>query len=889
MAVVSRAQSTFLGGEWSPYAQGRFDHAGYKTALNVCLNSHPITEGAWTRRPGFQFLGLTKGGAKARTIAFDFSEIASFFMELSTNNLRFYAGTSRVHTADEQVVSAISTATPAVITTATSPIAWPTGSVVEFIFQGSTNSAVGAPLQNRQFTVTNIDNVHYSLFDMQTGAPINGATLNWVAPFPAQLVVGRVLDLATPYNGTDWQQVRKVQAANVTSNPPLADAILLHNLYPPQTVAENAPNIVTPRLQQFSIGASAFVNGPYLDPVNNSPTGNTIQPSNSAGATLVAATTGNINGGTGFVATDVGRMLRMFSEPVIWNIGVTYPAGQYVKYLGAYYLSGVGSNLGNIPNISPSDWIPVAASTATVWVWGKITAVTNTTTVSFSIQPNPDGVPATLAYFAQTAVTTWALGAYSATTGYPSCGCYYQGRLVLSGAIGNRIDASVTNSIFDFSPTDTFGNVLGSSAIASTYNADNTNTVYWIEDTAAGLIAATKTGQWLINAPTLGPWTSTNQAASRVTKVKAGNLLPAHTPLTLVAVDKFGLSMFEFYPDVFSGRIQAPNLNAFAQHITVPGVLEIDYQSDILPVVWGRRSDGGLIGCTYCRERLYSADPPTFSGFHRHALGNGHTVESVSVSPNALLTQDTLRMVEFDSVQGFRHVTTSRPLFKATDALTSAWFVDDGVVPSGAQQSTVGGVSGITFFGLWHLNGETASAVIGGLDCGDYLVGNGSIFVPFGSDPAGNFKLSYLQSLSQVGGYGDMSVLLDSPAYTFPAVVGLTYTSQGQMLRALKPEEAGARTGPGLGMTRRTHMFSSLFGNMIPGTVSFGTTFSDLRPCTPTFPGGSALPTTSMYSGVFWGTLDDDYSFDSQLCWQITRPLPLTIAALDSFAHTQER
>ena len=44
-------------------------------------------------------------------------------------------------------------------------------------------------------------------------------------------------------------------------------------------------------------------------------------------------------------------------------------------------------------------------------------------------------------------VITWQLGAYSGTTGFPTCGCYASGRLWLGGAIANRFDASVSNGI----------------------------------------------------------------------------------------------------------------------------------------------------------------------------------------------------------------------------------------------------------------------------------------------------------------------------------------------------------------------------------------------------------------------------------------------------------
>ena len=38
MAAATFAQTSFHGGEWSQFYQGRFDLPGYKTAMSVCLN-----------------------------------------------------------------------------------------------------------------------------------------------------------------------------------------------------------------------------------------------------------------------------------------------------------------------------------------------------------------------------------------------------------------------------------------------------------------------------------------------------------------------------------------------------------------------------------------------------------------------------------------------------------------------------------------------------------------------------------------------------------------------------------------------------------------------------------------------------------------------------------
>jgi len=101
-----------------------------------------------------------------------------------------------------------------------------------------------------------------------------------------------------------------------------------------------------------------FVDGPYLD---ENDTSTTLNPSATTGSvTITASAVTGINGDTGFQSTDVGRLIR-------------------IKH---------GSDWGN----------------ATITAVGSTTSVTATTNVDFG---------------AATAQTTWRLGAWSETTGYP--------------------------------------------------------------------------------------------------------------------------------------------------------------------------------------------------------------------------------------------------------------------------------------------------------------------------------------------------------------------------------------------------------------------------------------------------------------------------------------
>src|ERR1019366_5995981 len=126
MANATFAIPSFLGGEISQFAQGRFDKPDYRISLNVCLNAFPAEIGPWTRRPGTQNAGTTRGGAPGRVIKFDFQASAPISLSFADGYLRFRNGATLITGNDPQVVLAVSAANPAVAQT-TSATTWVTG------------------------------------------------------------------------------------------------------------------------------------------------------------------------------------------------------------------------------------------------------------------------------------------------------------------------------------------------------------------------------------------------------------------------------------------------------------------------------------------------------------------------------------------------------------------------------------------------------------------------------------------------------------------------------------------------------------------------------------------------------------------------------------------
>lgn len=547
---------------------------------------------------------------------------------------------------------------------------------------------------------------------------------------------------------------------------------------------------------------------------------------------------------------------------------------------------------GNTPNSTSLIVIPSSSATAWKFVWIELVvqlsvpsfvSTSSAYTASSGIAEvafyNPPGTGTSQGIVLQllgpnllytSAIRTWRLGLYSNTTGFPTCGTYHEGRLWLSGLVGNRVDGSVPDDPYNFAPTQFDGTVTDSNAIDYTFNSPDVNPIFSMTPDQQGIICGTQAGEWLIQATTLNaPLTPTSIQAHRVTKVGHANIEPRRTDHTLVFVQKYGRKLIEYFADVFSGKFAAPNLSKFVKHLMVNSLQEIAYQQELVPIIWARDGAGALLSCTYQRDSLMSSQGPTIMGWGRHTLGSGRIVESIAVGPSNAGNLSSLSMVTNDTVANVRHVEMVSNFPDDNLQLVNAWHLDNAVTPtSTSSTSTV-----FTINGLWHLNGKTVRGFAGGIDLGNLAVVNGSASLNFGSDPGGLFTNAF------VTGYSGM----------LPVVVGFQYNSDGQLVRPIAPAESGARSGPAFGKKKRTHGYAMQLLNT--QNLLMGTDFGKLNQANfRTSPdGGNALPITSLKTGLHIGELTDDQSFDSMICWRVSGPFPATVVIVGGYLQTQDK
>lgn len=167
----------------------------------------------------------------------------------------------------------------------------------------------------------------------------------------------------------------------------------------------------------------------------------------------------------------------------------------------------------------------------------------------------------------------------------------------------------------------------------------------------------------------------------------------------------------------------------------------------------------------------------------------------------------------------------------------------------------------------------------------------------------GLFDSQFSNRMQQVGGAPGGSNIAAAPpflklsfgqTYCAPFAVGHTYCSQGQILRPATPQEGMAQTGPVQGKYRR----STSAGVLLADTqgMSMGVDFLDMRPLQFKTNNGigragggvTTMPLTQTFSGVYWGTVDADSNYDNMWCWEVCRPYPCTVVAVEIQHKTNE-
>ena len=462
--------------------------------------------------------------------------------------------------------------------------------------------------------------------------------------------------------------------------------------------------------------------------------------------------------------------------------------------------------------------------------YAEIKTFTDAQNVTIDIKSN---------FTASTATADWELGAWSDTTGYPSCVTFFEQRLVLAAT------TEEPQTMF-FSKNGDYLNFKSGTnaddALIYQIASNQVNNIRYLSATRV-LTIGTSGGEYVLTTTNDGPVTPTNAQIRKYSNYGTANVEPVQVADVTMFLQraKRKLREFKYAGEINTSGYIATDLTILAEHITEGGMLGMAYQQEPDSVVWMIRNDGQLIGLTYRREEEVVA-------WHRHTIGGTYTgtheglasatyahgmVESIATLPSDS-GEDELYMVVKRTINSVtkRYVERMKTFDFGNDT-TEAFFVDSGLTYSGAATSSFGG--------LYHLAAETVAALVNGATHPDKTVSAGSIS-------------------------------LDTSATN--AAVGLPYTSRIQTLRL----EAGSADGTSQGKIKRIHSITLRLHETVGVEVGSSTSDIDRIPFRT-----SAMP---MSAAVELFTGDKEIEFrggfeeDDQIVVQQSQPLPLTLLAI---------
>jgi len=510
-----------------------------------------------------------------------------------------------------------------------------------------------------------------------------------------------------------------------------------------------------------------FTDGPYLA---TNTTSTTLTPASAGvgtGINITASAVTGINGGAGFQTTDVGRI-------------ISFNSGK-----------------------------------------AKITSRSSTTVVVCTI---------TTAFASTAATADWNLGAFSDTTGHPSCVSFFEQRLVFAGTLDEP------QTLF-FSKAGDYENMTtgtnADDAMVYTIASNQVNAIRYMKAVRT-LVVGTTGGEFTVSADgTDASITPTNITIKKQSSFGSANVdaIPAGNAILFLQKAKRKIRELQYNFD--SDGYQAPDLTILNETVTDTGINEMSYQQEPGSNIWCVRDDGVLACLTYQRSENVIA-------WTRHIFGgefdSGNAVCESVASISGTLTEDEVWVIVKRTINGAtkRYVECFSDFdFDETDA-NDFKFLDSHLSYSGSATTTLSGLS--------HLEGQTVSILADGAAHANKTVSSGAITL-------------------------DRSVT--------KACVGLSYDSILQTMRI----EGGAAEGTSQGKTKRIskvvlRLFETVGVKVGPSltnleTIPFRTTSSLL-----------SNPVDTLLSGDKEIEFNDDYNSDGFIFIKQDQPLPCSILAI---------
>lgn|SRR5574343_396745 len=663
MGKAVHLQSSFSSGELSSFMKGRTTLAQYNNGCQTLQNMVVLPQGGVMKRPGTEFIREVKNSAHTTVlIPFVIGSDQSYMLEFGNYYVRFYRNGGIL----------LSTAAISNGTFTTDLTGWTDGDTGT----GVSSQASGVMRLNggssgvaiRTQGVTYVGSGTYVLsFTSATNTctyrigSTSGGT-EWASGTSA--LGANAISFTTTSAGTVYVQFR-----NANNNDADVDTVSLdspvYELVTPwsedevedlqYTASKDTMYIAHPRhalrkvrrfgASQWDIVTVDLVDGPYFSKTHSQyggvGTGYTMGLSAVTGSVTVT-TSGDV-----FASTDVGRAIRFR------------------------------------PNTSAE--------------WGEltITAYTDAQHVTATVEKVQS---------ATTANTEWKLGAFSGTTGYPSCVAFHEQRLVLANTEvqPQTIWFSRAGDIEIFQPdNDSYKDEVDStSAMTYTVATKDSNDIVWLSSRNALLIGTTGV-IFAAKASSLDEaMTPTNISIKPAVKTASFQAPTVETTSATLFIHNHQKKILELSYSVEQDSMVTVDLSILADHLGQNKFKRIVRQEEPFNILWAITESGDLCGLTYLRDQQVV-------GWHSHILGGEDVVvKSVATIPGT--KESELWLIVSRTIDGStkQYVERLTQFFRDDVDDEDAFFVDCGDTYSGTPETTISGLA--------HLEGETVVAYADG-------------------------------------------------------------------------------------------------------------------------------------------------------------------------------
>jgi hypothetical protein len=742
-------QPAFSRGEISPRLHARVDIDQWRTSLAECFNFVILRQGGARRRPGTKFIALAKNQGladKIRLVPFIFSAEQSYVIELGHLYMRFYALGGRVETSPGTAYEVVTPWAGADI----DDLQFAQSADVLYVTHGSYAPRKISRLAETNWTVSlvafedgpyqELDTSGTTLLPDATGSIVTSGTPSANSGTAANAFDGDVTtdwtstpagwlmyDFGVPSKIINGYAIRASRTAlavsdltgSTTGGTPTTQTTnsqIPGGMRAPRSwTIQGSHNSSTWTVLDTKSGITGWGDGEVryftfrneqafryyrLDITNNNsgtpPRSTSVSEWSMSGGgadaatiTLTASSVAGINKGAGFQASDVGRHIRVLDEDANWH-------------------------------------------------WLEITVRTSTTVVQAKMRSPP--LPSV------NSLSSWRLGAFSGSSGYPRRCAFFLSRLVYA----NTTDQPQTLWASETGAFDSFAvSSPGKPDDAITLTIAAAGEIEWLAEGAELQVGTVSAARAVGAANKNEGFSATNIQQAKPAHSGSDPVQPVLAGDIPIFVARFGKSLRELSYSFDANGYTAPDMSVLSEHLLRPGVKSLSYAQDPDALMWAGMKDGSLVGATYEKSQQMQA-------FHSHGLGGGGYVESQCVIPGQAGDELWLavRRTRPDTSANVRTIERLSSGFEG-GAQKDAVYLDCSTTYSGSA------ATGLT--GLSYLNGFSVASLADGGTEAEMTIAGGVYTVPSGQAASaitiGFAYESRIETLPIAAGMGDGSGL----------------------------------------------------------------------------------------------------------------------------------